>query len=67
VVHISTDVLTSWEHCAERIGDLHSPRLAESINHYIQQHGYKVLHVGTETVHDDEGKPWHTTVAVLGK
>ncbi len=42
-------------------------KLAESINHYIEMHGYKLLHVGTETIHDDQGEPWHTTVSVLGK
>jgi len=48
-----------------------SPReksgLAHSVNHYIAQHGYALLHVGTETSRDDKGKPWHNTIAVLGK
>jgi len=64
VIHVSTDIGTHCEHCAEWIG---SERLAKSINHYIEDHGYKLLHVGTETTCDDGGKPWHTTVAVLGR
>jgi hypothetical protein len=28
-------------------------------------HGYKVLHVGTETLVDDDDQPIHSTVAVL--
>lgn len=63
VVQISTDTMTGCEHCNEKIGH---ERFAESINHYIEQHGYKLLHVGTETTHGDEG-PWHSTVAILGK
>lgn len=34
----------------------------EGINHCIQEHGYKLLHVGQETIATGE-----TTVAVLGK
>jgi len=39
--------------------------LGNRIQHYLD-HGYKLLHVGSETSHDDEGKPWHSTVAVVG-
>ena len=63
VVHISTNIGTSCKHCTQQVG---LDRLAESINHYIKKHGYKLLHVGTETSHDQVGKPWHSTVAVLG-
>ena len=68
VVHISTNIGKSCEHCSAHIGataDDHE--LGESINHYIETHGYKLLHVGTETSHDANGNPWHSTVAVLGK
>ena len=41
--------------------------LAEPINHYIKEHGYRLLHVGTETTHSEAGKLWYVTVAVLGK
>lgn len=64
VVYISTNIGVSCEHCNESVG---LDRFAESINHYINQHEYKLLHVGTETSHNMDGKPWHSTVAVLGK
>ncbi len=64
VVHVSTGIDTGCEHCVKEIG---SEGFAKSVNHYIDKHSYKLLHVGSETVHDDTGKPWHTTVAILGK
>jgi len=64
VVHISTDISGRCEHCAHMVG---GTDFVESVNHYIADHGYKVLHVGAETSRDSEGKPWHSTVSVLGK
>ena len=64
VVQISTSIGTSCEHCDFPIG---TDNFAESINHYIEQHGYKLLHVGTETDRDSDGNPWQSTVALLGK
>lgn len=63
VVHISTSIGTGCKHCGESIG---LEQFAQSINHYIQAHGYKLLHVGQETEHGSEG-PWQSTVAVLGR
>jgi len=63
-VYISTSMGVGCEHCRTQIA---ADRFAESTNHYIEQHGYKVLHVGAETSRDMDGKPWHSTVAVLGK
>jgi hypothetical protein len=64
IVHVSTDIGTSCEQCSTPIG---LEDFAKSVNHHIEQHAYKVLHVGTETSHDMDGKVWHSTVAVLGK
>ncbi len=36
------------------------------VEHYIKQHGYRLLHVGTETENLSEGLG-HSTVAILGK
>lgn len=63
VVHISTNIGVSCEHCSESIG---VDRFAESINHYINKHGYKLLHVGQETSEGSDGL-WHHSVAVLGR
>lgn len=64
--YISSDIGRGCEHCDHAIGALDTGNMADSINHYIQVHGYRLLHVGTETTHDSNGKPWHTTVAILG-
>ena len=36
------------------------------VEHYIKQHGYRLLHVGMETETLSEGLG-HSTVAILGK
>ena len=63
VVHVSTDIERRCEFCSEPIG---GDRFPDSINHYIREHGYRLLHVGTETA-DTDGGLWHSTVAVLGR
>jgi len=62
VVHVSTGIGTGCQHCTQSIG---LDRFAESINHYIQEHGYRLLHVGQQTEGDSQ-EPYQTTVAVLG-
>jgi len=64
VVHINSDESKGCEHCGFRIGP---HNLAESINHYINDHGYKLLHVGQESSNDSMGNPFQLTVALLGK
>jgi len=39
----------------------------KAVNHLITVHQCEVRHIGTETVGDDKGQPWHTTVAILSK
>lgn len=41
--------------------------LDEGINHYLQDHSYTLLHVGTETSHGPEGGLWHDTIAILSE
>lgn len=65
VVEVSTNVSRKCTHCSEWTGG--ADNLAHTVNHYINEHGYKLLHVGTETSHSDEGKLWYSTVAVLGR
>jgi hypothetical protein len=64
IVHISTNIGGGCEHCSFPIG---LDKFAESVNHYIEQHGYKLLHIGTESSRDDDDRLWHHTVAVVGK
>ena len=42
------------------------PSMEKKINHVLA-HGYKVLHIGQETVDGLNGEPWQETVAFLGK
>ena len=65
LVYLSTSGgATHCEVCSTQI-DL--DQIVGTINHYIEQHGYNLLHVGTETSRDLDGIPWLSTVAVLGK
>ncbi len=60
---VSTDISRGCEHCGASIG---YEDFTGAVNHFIQTHGYKLIHVGTETISDRDDKPWHTTVAILG-
>jgi hypothetical protein len=64
VVYVSTGDKVRCEHCDQMVG---GTGFADSVNHYIAEHGYKLFHVGAETSRDSDGNPWHMTVAVLGK
>lgn len=64
IIHVSTNVITGCDYCSFAIG---GDNFSESVNHYIEKHGYKLLHIGTETSTDVDGKPWHSSVAILGK
>lgn len=64
VVHVSSDESKNCEHCAFQFG---SESFAESVNHYMSDHGYKLHHVGQETSRDTAGNPFQLTVAVIGK
>ncbi|QEQ96270.1 hypothetical protein [Neptunomonas concharum] len=61
VVQISSDISCSCEECDFYI----DADVEEGVNHYIQVHGYTLLHIGQETEHDQNGEPWHNTVAFL--
>ncbi len=64
-VHITTDDHVSCEQCQDNLG---YNDIANAINHYINQHNYRLLHVGQETTREQtEGKIFHLTAAILGK
>ena len=65
-VQLSTNIGTRCRHCAELVGFSDDGDLSQSINHYIDAHGYRLLHLGTQTSHAADGSPWHSTIAVLG-
>ena len=70
-VQLSSAVGKSCEEC----GPEESPEFLFSdpedvgaqVSHYIESHGYQLLHVGQQTGRDQAGHPWQTTVAVVGK
>jgi len=62
-IYLSTNIVKSCAVCRKGFNAYESD-IARQINHYLD-HDYKLLHVGQETSHDDDGKPWHSTVAVL--
>lgn len=61
IVHMSTDEGGKCEHCDFRINNF-----SESVNHYINDHKYKLLHIGQETSQNKDGEPFQLTVATLG-
>lgn len=38
----------------------------DRVNHYLG-HGFVLLHVGEQTSHDRDGKPWREAIAILGR
>ena len=65
VIHVSANELTSCKFCIDPVVN---NDFEGTINHYITHHGYKLLHVGTETTYSTTHNGlWHSTVAVLGE
>jgi hypothetical protein len=78
IVRVTTDdVDTTCEVCFEFIGKYQKTlginKFATFVNHYIEAHNYKLLHIGTETSYETNSSVssspvlWHCTVAILGK
>lgn len=61
---MSSNFGTGCKHCEAFIDG--SNRFDDSVNHYLENHGYQLLHVGQQTIRDDDGHPCHTTVAIVG-
>lgn len=65
IVRISTDENIACEECKADLGRDNFP---DAVNHYMDQHDYKILHVGAETsIRQEDSAIWHLTVALLGK
>jgi hypothetical protein len=65
IVKVSSDEYKNCPMCSGEQLD-GKDRFEQACNHVLS-HGLKCLHVGQETTPDDNGKPWHSTVAVFGK
>ena len=65
VVKLSTVEYGPCDECDEwRSGTRYS--LTDHANHYMAEHGYRILHVGQETCEGTEGSLWQASVIVLG-
>ena len=63
VVRVTSNSDDACPHCHRIV----STDFAETINHYLNEHDYKLLHAGTETEYVDDSKVFHHSVALLGK
>jgi hypothetical protein len=64
VVHMTSGSDQGCPHCPGEAPPSKDWRAA--VEHCIQRHGYRLLHVGTETTTAADGSLRHATVAVLG-
>jgi len=62
VVRVSTSEERSCPLCGEDLDGIR--RWEDSCQHLLREHGLKVVHVGQESCHSDEGL-FHSTVAVF--
>lgn len=62
VVQLSSDVHVPCEECREYRTD---DNVGNAINHYLD-HGYVLLHVGTQTAHNRDREPTYSTIAIMG-
>jgi hypothetical protein len=63
IIHISTRFSQHCEHC-DKFGSMSSDL---AVNHYIENHGYKLLHIGAETQQNEAGDFFNCTAFVIGK
>jgi hypothetical protein len=64
IVEVSSSFWKTCKYCSAL--KLSEDSIEAQVNHYLR-HGLKLLHVGMESSRTDDGKIWHSTVAVLGK
>ena len=64
IVEVSSSFWKTCKYCSAL--KMSEDSIEAQVNHYLR-HGLKLLHVGTESSRADDGKIWHSTVAVLGK
>jgi hypothetical protein len=66
IVRLSSNVLQFCDYCDYVQADVREwDWLASMATHYTQEHGFEILHIGTESSQDDKGT-FHYTVAYLG-
>ena len=64
VVRVTSDVGAACKECGTLVNG--TADFAAAVNHYLEDHKYKLLHVGSEAGTDYNGEPCHVTVAIVG-
>lgn len=64
IVQVSSNTYNACKLC--QFQEPHLGDVPIMVNHYLQTHGFELLHVGQETSRADDGGLWHSTVALLG-
>ena len=67
IVHLSTRTARRCEHCDRPLDNWGQDGFVAATNHYLEEHGYELLHVGQETERELSGNTLQTTVAILGR
>ena len=62
----SSGLTRMCEHCDHSIGGTDCYGVTDGINHLIETHGYRLLHLGTHTQQSEGGQLRHREVATLG-
>lgn len=63
VIKLSTNVSFGCPFCGKWF---EAEDIDKGINHYLQEHNAKLLHVGAEAFVDEDGHTAHQTVALIG-
>ena len=63
LVQVDGNTSTGCEYCDYRID---AERFPDGANHYIQEHGMRVIGAGQQTSRDYDGHPYHFPFVLLG-
>ena len=66
VVEIMTHVFSPCEECDGGPRATSDPSVADRVNHYVQEHGYRLVHLGEDTHTGYNGERRAHTVAIVG-
>jgi hypothetical protein len=64
VVRVTSDVSTACKECGALVTG--TADFTDTVNHYLEEHKYRLLHVGSEAATDYNGERCHITVAIAG-
>lgn len=63
IIKLSTNISASCQVCGKW---QEAENIDIGVNHYLQEHNAKLLHVGAEAFVDEDGHTAHQTVALIG-